>query len=271
MLHKKLITGLIPVGLISGLAAVALAVVPAVASATAVFPPSTAFTGNLSAGPTGTLSVFVASNAYNEKGIGCATSTVTGTTPAGPTKAQDEAGTRVGNDNNINRTKIGTHSTGYGSVITDITPSFTSCAIYKWESNGKWVKVSPEIAATVKVTTKSEKKGWTFAAFRNATSAPYTAVGVPPSGATIEYTASGFTCVITVSPNEASSVFDEWENGKNSTEGKEAEWSKDRVDGQIDFETNGSPICEGESPAQFEATYRVRTTVFGATPVTIEP
>lgn len=206
------------------------------ASATEVLPANTAFTASLAAGPTGTLSVFVPTNAFSETGVGCTESAITGTVPTAV------AGTLL----NQNKPEVGTHSTGYGSVSMGIVPSFKKCAIYAWTgSPAKWVKVEPEIPVEVTVTT-----GWTLAAFRNATSAAYTAAGVPAGGATIKYTVSGAPCELKVSPGVATAVFDEWTNGTATTA------SKDRVDGQIPFTAVGA-ACSGSSPAQFEATYSV--------------
>lgn len=244
MLSKKqFMAGLIPVGLVGALAAVAMAIVPAGASATEITPVKTAFTAKLTEGPGGgVISVFVPSNAYEAEGIGCTESTITGETP--------EEGAHKKNQN---KPEIGTHSTGYGSVITVLkTVTYSTCAVYKWES-GKWVKVIPEIKATVTTSTANGK--WTLAAYQDlaqeeAKRPPYTAAGVPKAGATIEYEVLGAKCKITVSSEEASAVFDEWNNTTSS------EPSKDRIDGQINYAHEGL-ACKGESPAQYEATYKV--------------
>jgi hypothetical protein len=221
------------------LAALAICAVGALsvgtASATEFKPANKGFTGKLA---TGAISVFVPSNDFNADGIGCSESGVVGAIP-------EEGALKK----NQNKPGVGTHSVTYGSVITGITVTYAKCAIYNWPTGGPWTKVTPEIP--VVVTPKTTNGTWTFAAFRNATSAPFTSIAVPKEAATIEYTVAGTTCKITVSPTQASSVFDEWTNGTATTA------STDTVDGQIAFTNNGAATCEGESPAQLEATYSV--------------
>jgi hypothetical protein len=239
---KKLIASLIPVGLVSAVVAVAMTVVPAVASATEITPANTGFSGALAPLSNGqTLSVFVPTNGFNEDAIACKKSAITGTTPMA----------LAGSLLNQNKPGVGTDSLGYGSVITNIEVSFSECGVYEWKGTTKEWVVIPGIEAKVATTKKSEGKGWTLAASQDklqeeAKRPPYTAAGVPPSGATI--TIPALSTTIVVSPNVASSVFDEWTNGTSTTA------SKDRIDGQI---TDEATPALGESPWQFEAVYSI--------------
>lgn len=222
---KKLIAGLIPVGLVSALAAVALAIVPAVASATIVTPANTAFTAKL---VTGTRSAFLPKNAFEETSIQCEESSASSTTPT------EEAGSL----NNTNRTATGPRSTGPGSVLMVFSeaPTFGKCAVYHWNGTA-WEKT--EALATVRTSSTNGK--WTFAALEKNTTEGQGSFGVPKKGAEIEIPA--FACTEVVSPEEATSVAAP--RYVNSTH-------RLRADGQIKGE--GCPIG---SPAQFEAEYEL--------------
>jgi hypothetical protein len=227
-LRKKLMAGVIPVGLISALAAVALAVVPAVASATIVTPANEAFTAKLVAG---TRSAFLPKNAFEETSVQCEESSASGRTPT------EEAGS-LNNTNRGPAAPVGEHSTGPGSVLMVFAeaPTFGKCAVYHWNGTA-WENTG----ASATVPTNSTNGKWTFAALEKNTTEGQGSFGVPKKGAEIEIPA--FACTEIVAPEEATSVAAP--RYVNSTH-------RLRVDGQIKGE--GCPIG---SPAQFEAEYEL--------------
>lgn len=234
MISKK------PIGL--GLFAVvvamlAMAFAASTASATRITPPNTVIKATLVAETT---SKFMPKNAYAGTSIQCETSTATGTTPT-----QEEAEAQ----NNTNRTGVGARSEGPGSVIMDVTPTFTNCAVYAW-NGAEWVKTGTE--ATVAV-----NGNWTFAADWITSTAIPVVIGVPSNGAVITV---GEVCEITVSNGRASAVMGRWTNPAGEAS------AMMRIDGQIEF---ASPeACGGVTPAQFEGEYEVKTEAGGNVEIT---
>lgn len=237
MLSRTLLTGLMSMGLISVVVAVALGFVPAAASATEVKPAAAKYTASLAPG---TLLVFVETNAYAEEAMGCTKSKFEGETP-------EEGGHKL----NKNKPEFGSKSVGYGSVLMEMNNiTFTECNFYKWEAaTKKWLLVMPETKTTD--TTSLNNGFWTLSAYRDATSKPFTAIAIPKAGLIIKYP----ECEITVSPKEVSAVFGEWTNGNATTA------SKDRVDGQLYYTKAGAGCKAGEQPLQWEATYNVEDIV----------
>lgn len=233
-----------PIGvgaIVAIVAMLALALGASSASATRITPANE----NIKATNSGTTK-FIPENAFAETSIQCKKSTVTGTTPT-----QVEPATQ----NNTNRTGTGTRSTGPGSVIMPITPTFEECGVYTWNGTA-WVE---KVAATTTVSTANGN--WTFAALRaeaakEANDMNIAAFGVPKAGASIEFNIGLGPCTITVSPADASAVTGIWTNNNPSSV---------KVDGQIRF--TDAAGCSGfntGNPAQFEATYTVVTTPGGA-------
>ena len=199
-------------------AMVAMALAATTASATIVVPPSTAITA------TSASTIFIPENAYSTLFVKCTSSTAKFTTPAGRVKGGT---TRVGEDANINRTSIGTQSTGPGGVTMDLSSiEFAKCGLF----NGS-TEVAP---ATVNTTT-----GWSLSGEQGPSEATgWAAIGVPKAGAEIFITGVG---TVVVSPSEASAVIAP--EYKNSTHVL-------HVDSQIAL--SGAGLV---SPAQFEANY----------------
>lgn len=184
---------------------------------------------------------FIPSNAYENQGIRCFDS-------------QAEFTISDTHDRNINKTGIGTHSTGPGSVITSFDPNsrdpsevkapvFRDCHVWDFDSDSS--------VASATVETNTDHGNWTLAAqyIPGSTMDAILSIGVPAGGAVID---APF-CEITVSndgrePGAASSVFAEWHN-------EERENGEANVDGQIDFTSSGFG-CSGDTPAQFEGTYQ---------------
>ncbi len=241
----------IGLGLIAVVVAmVAMAFAAASASATRIVPANRA----IKATNVGTTK-FMPENAYSNTSIQCETSTATATTPT-----QVEPMTQ----NNTNRTGTGNRSEGPGSVIMDVVPTFTNCAVYTWNGTA-WVKSATPATVAVSGT-------WTFAGdWISATAIPV-AIGVPSNGAVISVpNAVTPSCTITVSNGRASAVMGRWTNGANS----EANPSTMRIDGQIRFTEVAAKggTCLGNNtanPAQFEGTYNVKTNPESANPVIIE-
>jgi len=240
-------------GLLAVLAAmVAMAFSAAESFATEITPAATAITVS------STETRFLPNNAFAENGVVCTASTGKAKTP--------EVGTLKLNQN---KTSIGTFSKGPGSVNFDFTepPTFTGCKVENL-STGK--EVAPAAVAT-----NSTNGQWSlgvvqFQAAEEKNDIRAGLIGVPKAGAKI--TITGSTCVLTVSPNEASAVSGTWTNGTNSTTAP----STVKVDSQIPTGLGtGAPkeACEAlglkEVVSQEEATYSVRTSPESATPVLV--
>jgi hypothetical protein len=193
------------------------------ASATIVVPPNKAVELK------STETFFLPGNAYGELFVKCTSSVAKFTTPPGRVKG----GTvRVGNDQNINRSGVGTRSTGPGGVWADLTepPSFGGCDLFKGAT----------LVEGATVATSKEFGAWSLTGMGVTEAAGTAAIGVPKKGATITL-ASGTS--LTISPEEASAVFaPEYKNSTHTL----------TVDSQIRFTPSTELIT---SPAQFEARY----------------
>jgi hypothetical protein len=211
------------IGLIALIAALmAIAVAASGASATIIVPPSKAIELK------STETFFLPENAYSELFVKCTSSVAKFTTPAGRAKGGT---TRVGIDQNVNRTSIGTQSTGSGGVWADLTeaPTFTGCNLFKGAT----------LVEKATVNTNSTNGAWSFTGNGVSEAVGSGAVGVPKAGATI--TVGGAT--LTISPEESSAVFaPEYNNSTHTL----------RVDSQLRFNPGASGLV---SPAQFEANY----------------
>jgi len=193
---KKLIAGLIPVGLVSALVAVALAVVPAVALATQVTPAATEITAT-NEGTTN----FYPANGYAEAWVECEESAVKFTTSNGEAPP-------AGISANTNRTGVGTQSKGPGSVTMAISSqTFTKCHTNAGSGS-----------AEAFVTTAGK---WGLAALGQTEASGVLAIAVPEKGATIKI--PGFGCEISVSPAQTSAVTATYTNSTHTAV----------VDGQI--------------------------------------
>jgi hypothetical protein len=172
---------------------------------------------------------------------------------------------------NMNRTGVGTHSTGPGGVVmplvneaNEIPPAFEpivfeTCGVFEF------VEVSPgvfkeEKLAEAKVTTTNANGNWKASAdsiefgseagqFVNAVT-----IAVPPSSATIEVPA--LACKVVVSEGEASPVSARYANPPEA--GKAGTLT---VDSQLQF----GGTCGLPSPAQFEGHFSANKSL------TIEP
>lgn len=241
MLSKKLTAGLIPVGLVAGVVAIAIAVLPAVASATTVTPAKTAVTAKL---VTGTESTFTPENGSFPVTVKCAASETSGETPSG---TLPESGPPFYNNNP--HSTANTSALAGGSVLANLaTPTFTDCAsaegvetkVLANETNGKW-SIDWNVL-------NSEASPWTVAA-----------IGVPKAGAVITLTIPEHVCHLTVDPETAQGVVGYWENGTSTTE------SKLYINEQVFFAATAAtlPVCEAfgipnaDSPAVFRASYTV--------------
>lgn len=201
----------------------AIAVSASGASATIVVPPAKAIEAK------STSTVFMPENAYSSISVKCTASTAKFTTPPGRAKG---GGTKVGIDQNMNRTLIGTHSAGPGGVWMDLTepPTFTGCQAFN--------ETEPIAGATVK--TNATNGSWSLSANGVSEAAGWGAIAVPKAGATIEVL--GVT--LTISPTQASAVLaPSYDNSAHSL----------TVDSQIAF--SGGGALGLVSPAQFEAVY----------------
>lgn len=205
--------------LISALAVMALAA--SGAAATIVVPPATAIEA------TSSQTLFLPENAYSEVFVRCTSSVARFKTPPGRKKGEV---VRNGIDQNVNRTKVGTRSTGPGGVTADLTepPSFSGCGVFEGATE--------LLPATVK--TNATNGSWSITANGGNETEGSAAIGVPKEGALIE-TALGN---IKISPKESSVVFaPRYVNATRTL----------TVDSQLAFEGAGFV-----SPAQFEATYK---------------
>jgi hypothetical protein len=212
------------IGLFALIAALlAMAVSAGAASATLVVPPGEAIEAK------STQTLFLPDNAYNETFVKCTASVAKFTTPPGRIKGGT---TKVGIDQNMNRTAIGTKSAGSGGVTTDLSspPTFTGCQVLH----------NAEVLGAAVVEANFNNGAWSLTGNGITEAAGSAAIGVPKAGATIK--ALGAT--LTISPNEASAVFAP--EFKNSTH-------ELKVDSQISFA--GGEALGLKSPAQFEATY----------------
>lgn len=211
------------IGLLAFLAALfAFALGASSASATIVVPPNKAIELK------STETLFLPENAYGEVWLKCTSSVARFTTPPGRAKGGTA---RVGIDQNVNRTAIGTRSTGAGGVWADLTepPTFSGCHLFKGSTEGEEAKVKAN----------NTNGNWSVTGNGVSEAAGSAAIGVPKAGATIEV--AGTT--LTISPEEASAVFaPEYRNATHTL----------RVDSQIRFNPGLSGLV---SPAQFEATY----------------
>jgi hypothetical protein len=231
----------------------AMALMAPLASATRVTPAGTAIKATLAANSEGRVAaLFIPTNAFATTSIQCLKSETTATTP---TQA-------AGTENNTNRTGTGTFSTGPGGVFVDLsTPTFKECGVYA-RVGSSWVKVKE--AETV---TNSTNGKWTLSGDALTATALAGAIGVPSNGAGIFIpSAAAPECTITVSNERASAVMGRWTNGTNSTTAP----STLKVDSQLSFGQAGGACPASSSPAQFEATYAVRTNPEGATAVKVE-
>ncbi|HEY2053730.1 MAG TPA: hypothetical protein VGH14_07325 [Solirubrobacterales bacterium] len=231
----------------------AMALAAPLASATRVTPAGTAIKATLAANSEGRVAaLFIPTNAFATTSVQCLKSETTATTPS----------QAAGSENNTNRTGTGTFSTGPGGVFTDLsTPTFTECGVYI-RSGSAWVKVKE-----AETKTNSTNGKWTLSVDALTPSALSAAIGVPSGGASIFIpTEATKECTITVSNERSSAVMGRWTNGTNST----AVPSTLKVDSQLSFAQAGAGCVASSSPAQFEATYAVRTNPEGATAVKVE-
>lgn len=230
-----------------------MALTAPMASATRVTPAGTAIRATLAANAEGRVAaLFIPTNAFATTSIQCLKSETTATTP---TQA-------AGSENNTNRTGTGTFSTGPGGVFTDLsTPTFTECGVYA-RVGSEWVKVK-----SAESKTNSTNGRWTLSVDALTSTALAASIGVPSNGARIFIPSEAAPeCTITVSNERASAVMGRWTNGTNSTTGP----STLKVDSQLSFAQAGAGCPASSSPAQFEATYAVRTNSEGATAVRVE-
>lgn len=209
------------------------------AEATAIDPPNTAFTAS-NANTEETW--FVPNNAYGstefgaQLGLGCLDSS-----------AQFSSGTDAYPfKQSINRNGTGTHSTDAGSVIADLDASFEECGVYNFVMGS-----APALVQGFTVTV-STSGNWTVAGDNLDDDEGRAAIAVPSDGATVDIVHSILgQCVITVSPDRASSVMADYYNGNHRLE----------VDGQIEIETDGQALCGigniTDNVAQFEGDYDV--------------
>jgi hypothetical protein len=201
----------------------AIAVSAAGAQATIVVPPAKAITAESKA------TVFLPENAYSPISVRCTGSVAKFTTPPGRAKG---GGVKVGIDQNMNRTLIGTQSSGPGGVWMDLTepPTFTGCQVFN----------ESEVVGPATVKTNATNGSWSLSLTQSTESTGWGAIAVPKGGATIE--ALGATLVI--SPTQSTAVLAPSFNNSAHTL---------TVDSQIAF--SGGAAIGLVSPAQFEALY----------------
>jgi hypothetical protein len=231
----------------------AMALIAPLASATRITPAATAIKATLTTNTEGRVAaLFIPTNAFATTSIQCLKSETTATTP---TQA-------AGSENNTNRTGTGTFSNMPGGVLVDLaTPTFSECGVYA-RVGAAWVKVK---GAETKTNTNSGK--WTLSVDALTSSALAATIAVPSAGAKIFIpTEAASECTITVSNERSSAVMGRWTNGANST----AAPSTLEVDSQLSFAQTGAGCPASTSPAQFEATYAVRTNPESATAVKVE-
>ncbi len=231
----------------------AMALMAPLASATRVTPAGTAIKATLAANAEGRVAaLFIPTNAFATTSIQCLSSETTATTP---TQA-------AGSENNTNRTGTGAFSTGPGGVFVDLsTPTFKECGVYV-RSGSTWVKVKG--AETV---TNVTHGSWTLSVDALTSTALSASIGVPSNAVRLFIpTEAAPECTITISSERASAVMGRWTNGTNSTGAP----STLKVDSQLSFAQAGAGCPASASPAQFEATYAVRTIPESATAVKVE-
>lgn len=248
MITRKSIGALVVVAALG-----AMALSAPLASATRVTPAATAIKATLAANSEGRVAaLFIPTNAFATTSIQCLSSETTATTPS----------QAAGSENNTNRTGTGTFSTGPGGVFMDLsTPTFKECGVYV-RSGSAWVK-----AKGAEAVTNATNGKWTLSVDALTSSALAASIGVPSNGAKVLIpTEAAPECTITVSNERSSAVMGRWTNGTNST----AAPSTLKVDSQLSFAQAGAGCPASSSPAQFEATYAVRTNPEGATAVKVE-